>query len=123
VGTASNFTMSEYYDAPNEKQMKSLILGAEAQPQPGGRYLIKGLHLELFTEKGERQMIVEAPECVYDGAKRMANSSGRLQAQSGDGRFFVEGEGFLWRQDAVTLTISNRVHTTLRGALDKAKQP
>jgi lipopolysaccharide export system protein LptA len=116
-GKASNFTMSEYFDAPNETQMKSLITGAEAQPQPGGRYLIKGLRLELFGEKGERQMTVEAPECVYDGAKRLANSSGRMQAKTGDGRYSIEGEGFLWQQDTSSINISNHVHSVIRSDL------
>lgn len=114
VGTASNFTMSEYYDAPNERQMKSLITGAEAQPQTGGLYLIKGLKIEMFGETGERQTIIQAPECVYDAAQRTANSPGRLQVQTADGRYYIEGEGFIWRQDAGSLTISNQVHTTIR---------
>jgi hypothetical protein len=113
AGTAGNFSMNEYYAPPHELQMKTLISGAEAQPQPEGRYLIKDLHVETFSEDGQRQAVVEAPECVYDAADRMAWSSGHIKAQSGEGRFTIEGDGFLWRQDAADLTISNRVSTLI----------
>ena len=33
---------------------------------------------------------------------------------SGDGRFHVEGDGFMWQQNEMTLTISNHVHTVLK---------
>lgn len=111
MGTASNFTMSEYYDAPHETQMKSLISGTEAEPRADGRLLVKGLRLETFRENGDLEMQIKAPQCIYDRARRLATSPDRLTVRSGDGRFVVEGVGFLWRQDASTLMISNRVHT------------
>jgi hypothetical protein len=114
LGAARNFSMSEYFDPPNETKMKTLILGAEAQPLPGGRYLIKQMRLELFTETGVRQMIVEAPECVYDGAKRTADSAGPMHAFSDDENLSLTGVGFLWRQDDSKITISNKVHTVIR---------
>ena len=114
LGTATNFTMSEYYSSPHDLQMKSLISGREAQPQAGGRYVIKGLRIETFDENGARQAVVEAPECVYDGAKRVASSASHLRVVSGRGQFVVEGEGFLWQQDESKLLISNRVHTIVR---------
>ena len=57
-GTATNFTMSEYYAPPHDTQMNSLITGREAQPQPGGRYLIKGLRIETFDEAGGKESVV-----------------------------------------------------------------
>ena len=114
LGTATNFTMSEYFAPPHDLQMKSLVSGREAQPQTGGRYLIKGLRIETFDEQGTQQAVVEAPECVYDGTTRTARSAGRLRAVSTQGQFIVTGEGFLWRQDDSMLLISNRVHTIVR---------
>jgi lipopolysaccharide export system protein LptA len=114
LGTAENFTTSEYFDAPNEKQIKSLITGAEAQPQPGGRYLLKQLKLETFRVTGEGEIVIEAPECLYDSVARTAGSGGRLQIQSGDGRFSVAGEGFLWQEREGRLTISNRVRSVIQ---------
>ena len=115
--------MSEYHDSPNETRMKSLINGSEAQPQPGGRYLIKQLRLELFDESGVKQMTIVAPECLYDGVKRTANSPGPLHMESGDGLMSIDGVGFLWRQDESTLTISNQVHTTIHDAKRSPEKP
>src|SRR5207244_10905831 len=42
-----------------------------------------------------------------------ASSSGRLRVQAADGKFSIEGEGFLWQQTNSSLFISNRVHTTI----------
>ena len=123
VGKASNFTLTEYNDPPNETHLKSRINGVEAQPQAGGRYLITQLRLELFDENGVQQMIIEAPECLYDGVKRTAASAGPLHMESGDGKMSIDGVGFLWRQDAATLTISNQVHTTIRDVKRSPDQP
>ena len=122
LGTATNFMMSEYYPAPQDLQMKSLISGREAQPQTGGRYLIKGLRIETFDENGTRQAIVEAPDCIYDGTKRVAMSASHLRVVAGSGQFTVEGYGFLWQQDESKLLISNRVHTIIRDSAFSAKK-
>src|SRR5439155_27212100 len=58
-------------------------------------------------------MSVEAPQCVYDSSNHIINSSGPLRAQTSDGKFLIEGEGFLWQQTNTSLTISNRVHTII----------
>lgn len=113
-----NFTTTEHYPPPHERQMKSVLGGAEAQPQADGCYLIKQLKLETFRETGEREIIAKAPECLYDSKKHMASSSGQLQVQTGDGHLFIEGEGFLWQQGESHLTISNRVHTVIREATE-----
>jgi hypothetical protein len=111
---ARDFTSVKYYDAaPLQRQMKSRLSGAEAQPLPGGLLVIKQLKLETFTTNGSPQAIVEAPECVYDMRNGVANSAGHLQLQSGDGKIRVEGDGFLWRQDDSFLKISNNVHTVI----------
>jgi hypothetical protein len=118
-----DFRWPEYYDPPHQNQMKSLLAGAEAQPQANGKFLIKELKLEMYRENGEREVVVEAPECVYDSAQRVARSAGRLQVQTGDGRFLIEGEGFLWQQTNSSLIISNRAHTIVRPGPRKAGPP
>ena len=114
AGHAPNgFTAVDYYDAPNQIQMRSRLSGAEAQPVTGGLLVVKALKLEMFTTNGQRQVIIHAPECIYNTLKHTADSSGRLSLQNGDGKIRVEGTGFLWRQDDSVLTISNTVHTTI----------
>jgi hypothetical protein len=119
--TATNkikgFNVPEYYEPPHETQMKSLLQGTEAEPRPGGLILITNLKLQTFTEAGERQMTVKAPQCVFDSGPRTVSSSGRLQVQTGDEKLYLEGEGFFWQQTNSNLIISNRVRTTIQGAL------
>ncbi len=117
VQHASDFTSVEYFEPPYQQQMKSRLSGAEAQPQAGGLLVIRQLKLETFNLDGKPEMIVNAPECVYDTFNHVASSPGHLKAQTGDGKFRVEGDGFLWRQNDSFLTISNNVHTVIENAM------
>jgi hypothetical protein len=112
--SASGFSSVEYFDAPNERQMKTRLSGAEAQPLAGGLLVIKQLKLETFYADGKPEWVVDAPECVYDVSKGTANSPGHLQFSNGDGKFHVAGDGFLWRRDDAFLTISNNVKTIIK---------
>jgi hypothetical protein len=56
-----DFTWPEFYDPPHQNQVKSLLAGTEAQPQPDGKFLIKELKLETYRENGELEVIVKAP--------------------------------------------------------------
>ena len=118
-GHASDFTSVEYYEPPHHQQVKSRLSGAEAAPQPGGLLVIKQLKVETFDLNGKPEVVVDAPECVYDTLKGVATSPGQLQVRTGDGRFRVEGEGFLWRQSDSFLTISNRVRTVIEVSSEK----
>ena len=84
-GHASDFTSVEYYEQPHHQQIKSRLSGAEALPQPGGLLVIKQLKLETFDLNGKPEIVVNAPECVYDTLKGVATSPGQLQMRTGDG--------------------------------------
>ena len=105
---------ADYFDPPHETQMKWLLEGAKAQPLEGGRVLIAGARSQTFRVTGEQEMAVEAPECVYDSARRTVSSPGTLRVQAVDGKFYLEGEGFLWQQTNSSLFVSNRVHTIVQ---------
>ncbi len=100
-----------WYEPPHEKQMRSLLHGARGQPLPGKRYLITDAELRTFLENGQPQLTVNAPQCLFDSDQHSINSPGRLRVQTADGKFSIEGEGFLWQQTNSCLFISNRVHT------------
>ena len=123
TGHATDFTTTEYFPAPNQQQVKSVLSGAEAQPQPGGLLIIKELKLRTFDLDGKLNIIVTAPECIYDTMGGTASSGGPLQLQNGDGTFRVEGEGFLWRQTNSLLTISNQVRTRIENGLKTNIKP
>src|SRR5208283_5750439 len=119
---ASDFTSVEYYGPTNQQQIKSILSGAEALPQPGGLLIIKQLKLEMFYPDGKLEWVVNAPECLYDTMSGTASSAGPLHLQTGDGKIRVEGEGFLWRQTNSWLTISNNQRTVIEnGAIMNTK--
>jgi lipopolysaccharide export system protein LptA len=109
------FKVTEYYPPPHERQLKSLLEGDRAQPQADGRTLIMGSKLQTFTETGEPELLVEAPECWQDPKTHSVNSAGPLHAQTADGKFSIEGEGFYCQQTNSSLFISNHVHTVAQG--------
>jgi len=113
AGRANNFSSVEYFEPPHQRQMKSRLSGAEAQPQAGGLLAIKDLKLEMFNTNGAPEMVVKAPHCVYDTKRGEANSPGHLRLETGDGDSHIEGDGFLWRQSSSLLTISNNVRTVV----------
>jgi lipopolysaccharide export system protein LptA len=61
-------------------------------------------------------MIVSAPECLFDRNETRGSSAGPLTAQTADGRFLIQGTGYLWQQKGTNaaLTISNKVFTTVK---------
>ena len=114
AGHATGFTTESYYEAPHEQQVKIKLSGADASPLPGGLLDVKQMRVETYTADGKPELVVRAPQCTYaplDGGA--ANSAGHIKLQTADGKFQVEGDGFLWRQNDNVLTISNRVRTLI----------
>jgi lipopolysaccharide export system protein LptA len=111
--TAQGFKVADYYPAPHETQMKWLIEGANAAPQPDGRTLVTGVKYQTFREAGGGELIVQAPQCYFDRGQRTISSPGPLRVQTADGAFSIEGEGFLYEQTNSFLRVSNRVHTII----------
>ena len=122
VSHANDFTSVEYYPPPNQQQMKSRLSGAEAQPLSGGLLAIKELKLEMFKPNGDPEIIVNAPNCIYNQFDGTASSPGRLEVQTGEGRIRIEGEGFSWRQSDSSLTISNQVRTVIKTGSDQSNK-
>ena len=123
AGLAEGFEATDYYPEPNHTNLMARIKAEKVNPHEGGRLLLSIVHLQVFQLDGTAAFSVQAPECVYDFIARTASSTGKLHLASGDGRLSVEGEGFQWRQRGMTLNISNRVHTVLRGAAAPKAKP
>lgn len=120
VVQAGGFTFSGYHPEPNHTRMKFQITGAQGQPEPGNRFRLTQVQLKTFRLTGETEMIITAPDCVYDPSRRTASSPGNLKVQTGDERFSVEGEGFLWQGDDSTLVISNQVRSVIHRSTNAA---
>jgi lipopolysaccharide export system protein LptA len=117
VVSGQGLKFSEYYDPPHETQMKWLLEGARAERQPDGRFLVTQAKWRTFRVNGEGELNVEAPQCFYDSSQRTISSSGPLHVQTADGKFSIDGVGFLYRQTNSTLLVSNRVHSILHPGL------
>ena len=116
LGSAEGFDANEYYEAPHHTKLKWRITGAKAQPKERSLMLLTGMQLQMFAKTGERRLVVDAPECLYDPAKRTASSPGSLKAQIEEGRFAIEGQGFLWQPTHQTnwmLTLSNDIRSVV----------
>ncbi|MFO1511461.1 MAG: hypothetical protein U1F83_00865 [Verrucomicrobiota bacterium] len=110
----NNFSASYPFPPPNYKQMCYVVTGAEGRPQPDGKILLTRVKLQTFRVNGDSEMIVEAPECIFDDKARTAGSAGKLFLQSGDGKLRVEGDGFGCQLAGKTLVISNHVQAVIQ---------
>jgi hypothetical protein len=122
-GHATDFTSNSYFEPPNEQKVKMKLTGAEASPLPGGLLDVKRLQIESFSVEGKLEMVVRAPQCTYAVMAGVASSAGHIEMQTGDGKFHIEGDGFLWRQNDSLLIISNRVHSVIQGGALKLSAP
>ena len=113
VGYATNFSSVTYFDPPHEQSVKVRLSGAEASPLPGAKFELKEMKVEKFNSDGRLEAQVRAPECTYAIFDKLASSPGHLELASGDGKFHVEGDGFLWREKTSSLIISNHVRTVI----------
>ncbi len=113
-GKGSNVTYRDYYDAPNQSQVRAVVRGSEAVPEGRGRVRLKNLHIESFRENGDLEAVVDAPDCVYDHALRTASSAGPLKAQSADEQLQMQGVGFLLSLTNQSLYISNNFQISMR---------
>lgn len=122
-GKVTNFKIPDYFGPPNQKQMRTLLRGEEAEPDGKERIRIRKLQIETFRENGEPEVFVEAPECIYDPKTRSASSAGPIKARTADGRMQIEGTGFLLVTTNKSLTISNNVRTVIRDLGNTPKTP
>jgi hypothetical protein len=114
TGRATDFTSEAYFEPPNQQQVKMRFSGGAAVPLPGGLLEVSQLKIEKFATDGRTELVVQAPECVYAPLDGVATSAGRLDLRTGDGRLLLEGEGFLFNQNAAQLVVSNHVHTVIK---------
>jgi len=116
-GSGSNYVIRLYYPKPDYAQVKYELTGREAVSLTNGapgRIALTQLRIAQFSVKGERELLIEAPGCIYDDNTKEASSSGRLQIEYGKGQLRLGGEGFLWQHQSQSLVISNDVNATVR---------
>src|SRR5882672_5299189 len=108
----STLKVDEYYPPPNGTQRKMRMEAAKAVPsRQGNTTLISQVKVQTWLANGEPELIIEAPECTHDSRNKVIYSPGPLSVHAADGRFSIEGEGFILFQTNSFLLISNKVHT------------
>lgn len=103
---------------------KSVLRGKDVRP--GGKGIVEILGMQAETFRGqEKDMIVEAPQCLFDTKANVASSAGPLSIRTADGRFSIKGDSFRWQLGDSRLNsklaISNQVHSLIRKRLFDSK--
>jgi lipopolysaccharide export system protein LptA len=111
------FKVAEPYGPPYETRTKSILEGGKGLPLGRSITLLSdGVTLRTFSVTNTPQIKVDCRECFYNSTNREVNSAGPIHMQTADGKFQIEGTGFLWRQTNSSLFISNNVHTLIQSS-------
>lgn len=96
---------------------KSVLRGSSFKPFGNGMVELTDMQAETFRGQ-QKDMVVRAPQCVFDPKKNIATSAGTLSIRTADERFSIEGEGFRWQLGdsrlASRLSISNQVRSLVQ---------
>ncbi|MDR3457838.1 MAG: hypothetical protein P4N60_10365 [Verrucomicrobiae bacterium] len=118
---ATSFSTDMYYEVPNEDKVKMRLSGSQSLPLPGGFLDVKDMKVETYNTNGTMQIQAESPQCTLRYADEVADSPGHVEMRSGDGKIRVTADGFLLvlKPDAMSLNLSNHVHTVIESGLLK----
>src|ERR1017187_1460007 len=120
----ADLRVPEDYPPQNQAQMKSLLEAAKALPLSNNVSLLIQVKMQTFRTNGQPQWLVQTPRCFHDSDRHAANSTEPLHVQTADGKFYTDGDGFLWTETNSMLVISNHVHTAVfRSALTNSFVP
>jgi lipopolysaccharide export system protein LptA len=116
VSEVKGFKFAEPYPAPNQTQIKTMIEGARARPLTNGLTEVFEARAQTFRTNGQAEMKITTPECVHDKESNEIRSPSTLRVETGNQKFLIEGEGFLFQGANSMLFISNRVHSVVMPA-------
>ena len=102
------FRFPEYDD---EGVMKSQIFGDHAVIQNDGKVKVSNFKIEVY-EKGDTQMLVTAPECVYDRKNSSARSESAVRIKQD--QMIVTGKDFSWDGKSEIFIIRQDARVTLK---------
>lgn len=113
-GKITDFQIPEFYPPPRENHLRALVRGAEAEAIGPAMFLIRRPTIHTVDPEGRTNLVLQAADCIYDANSRIAWSTNWIVATHGTGEITVSGRGFLWRQQDLTLIISNDVQSTVK---------
>ena len=116
VSVSDHWVQYVPYEAPNEQKTKWQCSGDSADSIPNSKmFAVKNVKIQRFTlEEGQVDLTAESPTCIYDLEKTLISSTSKLKVNAENGRYLLEGVGFLLEQTNSVLMISNEVHSTIR---------
>jgi len=86
-------------------QVKTQIKAEKAAVSPDGAIEATEVRIEMFTEEGELELLVEAESCSVDGGKERVTSDGRVRFER-EG-LEISGRGFEWQAGSQIFKILN----------------
>ena len=113
------------HDRGGSGRLRSLLMGDSMVPKGPGLMLVRGVRLETYAYDGEQRivdLIVEAPECLFNLRTRVVSSSGPMKATRADGGLRLVGIGFEWKQQTSKLLVHSNVRTILRQRLSLERE-
>ena len=109
---------------PQTNRLRGLFTGDQWQHLSNKVFRVSGMRIEHYETTGATNLVAVAPECLFDAEARVAWSTGRLDIAGQDGAVTLRGQsGFFARMTNSTLTISNKVKTTIRRDLAGSLAP
>ena len=113
------------HDRGGTGRLRSLLMGDSMVAKEPGVMLVRGVRLETYAYDGEQRivdLVVEAPECIFNLRTRVVSSTGPMKAARADGGLRLNGVGFEWKQKVSKLVVHNNVRTVLRQRLSLEKK-
>ncbi len=95
--------------ARDNEGRRHVLKGSDAKPLPNKIFEITAPRVTSFRADNTLDMVIEAPICRYDSVSNVASSDSDLSFKTTDGRFSIQGVGWLWDPSQSHLTISNKV--------------
>jgi lipopolysaccharide export system ATP-binding protein len=95
---------------------KTLFTAGQARTLSNDFYRAEVVMIENYQQDGKTNLIIRAPDCLFDATKNTASSTNRLELESPSG-LHVEGMGFVSYLTNFNIIISNDVRTSIRQQL------
>lgn len=109
----------EYFELPltggsQTNRLRGMFFGNEWQHLSNKVFRVTAMRIEHYEMSGATNLVATAPECLFDAEARTAWSTGRLDIVGMNGGVTIRGSrGFQARMKDSTLTISNKVRTSI----------
>ena len=122
----------DFYETPgagrsHTNRLRGMLMGAEGQSLSNDLFVVRltQMRLEHYDLLGKTNLVALAPECLFDTQNRVAwSTTSRLDIVGMNGALLVHGDqGFHLVMTNSTMTVSNRVRTTLRQDMLKLARP